>query len=173
MTKGRRPLVALEEAEEIGCRRGRVFPAHCRRDDYYDLILSENHLTTFVRVKRTLSNITDSREILAQYRRDIIRLRKIPSSPVLAREIWVRSPRGNWQFFRLVADRIVEIRKDGSVFEGPEFSHAVPGVPVMGAGAPGPVPVTGRVPVAAAGLPDSSRGSIPLKKESESSVEEV
>ncbi|MFA5212769.1 MAG: hypothetical protein WC406_05520 [Methanoregula sp.] len=37
----------------------------------------------------------------------------------------VRSPRGSWQFFRILADRIVECRRDGTIIEGADHSLAV------------------------------------------------
>jgi hypothetical protein len=118
MTRGRKPLIALDQAEEIGRKRGLVLPTPGKREDYFDLVLCENQLTVFVRIKRSITHLSDPRDILAMYRREIIRLRKVPLTPVISRELWVRSPRGSWQFFRILADRIVEIRQDGSVIIG-------------------------------------------------------
>ena len=58
-------------------------------------------------------------------RREIIRLRKVSLTAVVARELWVRSPRGSWQFFRILADRIIEIRRDGTIIIGVDHSLAV------------------------------------------------
>ncbi|MDO8871571.1 MAG: hypothetical protein Q7V05_02430 [Methanoregula sp.] len=124
MTRGRKPLIALAEAEVIGRTRGRVLPTPGRREDHFDLILFTELLTTFIRVKRSITHISDPQEILAMYRREIIRLRMVSLTTVIARELWVRSPRGSWQFFRL-ADRIVEIRRDGTIIEGVDHSLAV------------------------------------------------
>jgi len=33
--------------------------------------------------------------------------------------------RGSWQFFRILADRIVECRRDGTIIEGADHSLAV------------------------------------------------
>ena len=126
MTRGRKPLIALREAEEIGIQRGRVLPTPGRREDYFDLVLVEERLTVFVRVKRSVSHISDTREILAMYRREIIRLRRIPLAAVLSRELWVRSPRGSWQFFRVLADRITELQRDGRIVEGADQSLLEP-----------------------------------------------
>lgn len=125
MTRGRKPLIALDEAGEIGGKRGPVLPTPGKREDYFDLVLYENWLTVFVRVKRSITHISDPREILATYRREIIRLRKVPLNAVVAREIWVRSPRGSWQFFRLLVDQIVEIRQNGTIIEEAIHSLAV------------------------------------------------
>ena len=125
MTRGRKPLIALVEAEEIGRTRGQVLPTPGRREDHFDLILFMELLTVFIRVKRSTIHISDPNEILAMYQREIIRIRKVALTMVVARELWVRSPRGSWQFFRILADRIVEIRRDGTIIEGVEHSLAV------------------------------------------------
>ena len=125
MTRGRKPLIALDEAEEIGRKRGHVLPTPGRREDHFDLVLFTELLTTFIRVKRSITHISDPHEILAMYRREIIRLRKVSLTAVVTRELWVRSPRGSWQFFRIIADRIVEIRRDGTIIEGADHSLAV------------------------------------------------
>jgi len=126
VTRGRKPLIALDEAEEIGRTRGQVLPTPGRREDYFDLVLFTELLTTFIRVKRSITHISDPQEILAMYQREIIRLRKVSLTGVVARELWVRSPRGIWQFFRILVDRIVECRRDGTIIEGVEHSLAVP-----------------------------------------------
>lgn len=125
MTRGRKPLIALVEAEVIGRTRGCVLPTPGRREDYFDLILFTELLTTFIRVKRSVTNISDPNEILTMYRREIIRIRKVSLTTVIARELWVRSPRGSWQFFRILSDRIVECRRDGTTIEGADHSLTV------------------------------------------------
>ncbi len=124
MTRGRKPLIALGEAEVIGRTRGCVLPTPGRREDHFDLILFLELLTIFIRVKRSVTHISDPKEILAMYQREIIRLRKVSLTGVIARELWVRSPRGSWQFFRILADRIVEIRRDGTIIIGVDHSLA-------------------------------------------------
>ena len=125
MTRGRKPLIALVEAEVIGRTRGCVLPTPGRREDHFDLILFMELLTTFIRVKRSTTHISDPKEILGMYRREILRIRKVSLTGVVARELWVRSPRGSWQFFRILSDRIVEIRRDGTTIEGVDHSLEV------------------------------------------------
>jgi len=125
VTRGRKPLIALGEAEVIGRTRGCVLPTPGRREDYFDLILFKELLTTFIRVKRSTTHISDPQEILVMYRREIIRLWKVSLTTVVARELWVRSPRGSWQFFRILADRVVECQRDGTIIEGLDHSLAV------------------------------------------------
>jgi len=125
VTRGRKPLIALDEAEGIGRTRGQVLSTLGKREDYFDLVLFTELLTAFIRVKRSITHISDPKEILARYRREIIQLRKVTLTAVVARELWVRSPRGSWQFFRILADRIVECRRDGTTIEGAGHSLAV------------------------------------------------
>jgi len=112
-------------AKGIGRTRGCVLPTPDKREDYFDLVLFTELLTAFIRVKRSITHISDPKEILARYRREIIRLRKVSLTTVVARELWVRSPRGSWQFFRILADRIVECRRDGTIIIGVDHSLAV------------------------------------------------
>lgn len=135
MTRGRKPLLGLREAEEIGRGRGETLLTPGRREDYFELVVAEEERTVFVRVKRSRTKLIDPKNILIAYRREIIRLRKIPLTAVVARELWVRSPEGCWQFFRILGDRIIEIREDGTIFEGIDY-------PVADAGILGKPPLT-------------------------------
>jgi hypothetical protein len=115
MTRGRRPLTALIEAEKIALERGAVHLTSCGRTNPFDLIIFEEHRNVFVRVKRAVTNFTNPLEVLYQYRRDVGLLHRVPLTAVTARELWVRTPRGNWQFFLIRHDSIVEIQRDGTV----------------------------------------------------------
>jgi len=59
------------------------------------------------------------------FKEEIQQLRTVPKTSVVSREIWVVSPWKTWQYFRVLDDRIVEIRCDGQlVLQGEE----VPGL---------------------------------------------
>lgn len=115
MTRGCRPLKALIEAEQIALERGAVHMTPGGRTNPFDLIIFEEQRVMFVRVKRSVAHFTDPFEILHQYRRDAGRLHRIPLTAVTARELWVRTPRGKWQFFLIRHDSIFEIQRDGTV----------------------------------------------------------
>jgi len=115
MTRGCRPLKALIEAEQIALERGAVHMTPCGRTNPFDLIIFEEQRVVFVRVKRSVAHFTDPFEILQQYRRDAGRLHRIPLTAVTARELWVRTPRGKWQFFLIRHDSIFEVQRDGTV----------------------------------------------------------
>ncbi|MFY9799704.1 MAG: hypothetical protein WAK10_00465 [Methanoregula sp.] len=115
MTRGCRPLKALIEAEQIAREGGAVHMTPCGRTNSFDLIIFEEQRNVFVRVKRSVAHFTDPFEILHQYRRDAGRLHRIPLTPVTARELWVRTPRGKWQFFLIRHDAVFEVQRDGTI----------------------------------------------------------
>jgi len=126
MTRGRQPLIALKEAHEIAMKRGQVLTISGERCDHFNLIIFTDCRTTFVKVKRTLSHISDPMEILHDYNREIKHLARIPLTAVAAREFWVRSPRGSWQFFLIGKDRIAEIQADGTIIPGTDHPLVMP-----------------------------------------------
>ncbi len=115
MTRGCRPLKAIVEAEQIALERGAVHMTPCGRTNPFDLIIFEDQRVVFVRVKRSVVHFIDPLEILYQYRRDAGRLHRVPLTVVTARELWVRTPRGKWQFFLIRHDSIFEVQRDGTV----------------------------------------------------------
>jgi hypothetical protein len=119
MTRGRKPLVALSEAYDIARKRGRIVEYADGRSDRFHFILFTGPLVTFVRVKRVLSKTNDPAGILEAYQREIRQLAKVPKTPVSARELWVRSPRGAWQFFSVGDTSLTENGPDGQAFPDP------------------------------------------------------
>ena len=67
----------------------------------------------FVKVKRSQVSFTYALEILHRYQRDIASLHRVALTSVTAREFWVRSPNGTWQFFVIRDDSVMEIQADG------------------------------------------------------------
>jgi hypothetical protein len=115
MTRGCRPLKAIVEAEQIALERGAVHMTLSGRTNPFDLIIFDEKRVVFVRVKRSVAHFTNPLEILYQYRRDAGRLHRVPLTAVTARELWVRTPRGKWQFFLIRHDSIFEVQRDGTV----------------------------------------------------------
>jgi hypothetical protein len=113
MTKGRRPLNAINEAVEIAGRRGSVEQVSGKRGIAFDLIIIEPDRVVFVKVKRSQSSFTYALEILMHYQREIASLHHVALTSVTVREFWVRSPNGTWQFFLIRHDSVLEIRADG------------------------------------------------------------
>lgn len=118
MTRGPQPQKAIQKAHDIGSRRGTVINALYASENLIDLTVFCAYVTVFVKVKRSRSNIRDLRDIMAQYPREIMQLRKIPQTVVAYRELWVLSPHGSWSYYRIYDDAIVEVRCDGTVITG-------------------------------------------------------
>ena len=120
MTRGPQPFLALQEARVLGSTRGIVgdsLPAYAH--DYgVDLIIFCAHAVIFVKIKRTRVHIRDIRDITAHYSREITHLRRIPRTAVVYCELWMRSQRGNWLYYRVCPDTIVEIYSDGTIITG-------------------------------------------------------
>jgi len=117
MTRGRRPLKALIEAEQIALRRGAVQPAPGKRGDAFDLIIFEDTRTVLVKVKRSATHFTNPLEVLHQYQREVARLHQVPLTLVTAREFLTpffqvsfglylrhRNPGFLWAFFAKMRD---------------------------------------------------------------------
>jgi len=137
MTRGRPPLVALKEAYLIAMKRGQVMPVSEGRCDHFHFILFSDNRVTFIKVKRTLSEISDSKEVLQNYEREIRHLARVPQNAVDAREFWVRSPRGTFHFFLIGKDRIFGLQADGSIMTGIDYPLVVlkpKGAPALLAG---------------------------------------
>jgi hypothetical protein len=113
MSRGRRPLNAIDDALEIAGRRGSVEQVSAKRDNAFDFIINEPDRNVFVKVKRSQTSFTYALEVLHKYQRDIARLHRVALTRVTAREFWVRSPDGTWQFFLIRHDSILEIRANG------------------------------------------------------------
>ncbi len=129
MTRGRRPLVAIREAHEIAQKRGKVMEIANDRNDHFHLMLFTGSLVTFIKIKRTITKSCDPAGILKEYQREIRHLSKVPLTPVSAREFWVRSPKGNWQFFHVGNDDVTEIASGGQVPPGTGLPLEVPKTP--------------------------------------------
>ena len=113
MTRGRRPVNAIDEAVEIARRRGNVEQVTGKRDCAFDFIIIEPDRNVFVKVKRSQISFTYVLEILQRYQREIASLHRMALTSVTAREFWVRSPNGTWQFFLIRHDSVLEIRANG------------------------------------------------------------
>jgi hypothetical protein len=120
MTRGPQPLLALREARDLGSERGTVGDMLFMQDAGIDLTIVCLHAVVFVKIKRTRILIHDICDITAQYSREITHLRRIPLSPVVCSELWVRSQRGTWRYFRVRQESMVEIRSDGTIIAGLE-----------------------------------------------------
>ncbi len=142
MTRGPEPHVAIRQAMKKAAERGKVMDRDLIREARLQFILFCASLTVFVLVRRTRSHLTSPEDCAAEYRMDILRLRRVPLNGANARELWLLTPWGTWQYFRILDDRVIELRADGT----PMLTESLGPAKV-----PEPVPVPDPVP---ASVPD-------------------
>jgi hypothetical protein len=135
MSRGRRPLNALDEAVKIAEERGCVEQVSGRRNNAFDFIIIEEFRTVFVKVKRSQTSFTYPMEILYKYQREVACLHRVALTRATAREFWCRAPDGSWQFFLVRHDSVVEVRANGMFI--PHESVPIETVDLSGAPADG------------------------------------
>ncbi len=136
MTRGRPPVKAVKEAIDMAKIRGRVWKVPEGAGLPFDFVIFSGFCIWFIKVRRTRSNLSELQDILQLCNADIRDFRMMPESAVSARELWVLAPHGTWQFFRITADAVTEIRSDGSAIPGtlansPDQHHIHPAGPVI------------------------------------------
>ena len=124
MTRGPPPLVAIKEATKNALSRGQVMDRDLFKESRTDFVVFSDSLTIFVRIRRTPMHILCPEDCTAKFRPDVHFLRRIPLTSVTARELWLLTPWKTWEYFRVLDDRLVEIRADGVpiLIEKPGFS---------------------------------------------------
>jgi hypothetical protein len=124
MTRGPLPAEAIRKAITIAGGRGIVLERDLFQRSRLGFILFCPTLTIFVGIRRTRSHLMGAEDCAADYRTEILYLRQVPLTGVIARELWILSPWGTWQYFRILDDRVIEIRSNGMpvLQEGPGAS---------------------------------------------------
>ncbi len=118
MTRGRPPVKAVKEAIGMAKSRGLVWEVPENAGLPFDFMIFSGLCTWFIKVRRTRSNLSELWNILQLCTADIHDFRMMPESAVSAWELWVLAPHGTWQYFRITADAVTEIRSDGSAIPG-------------------------------------------------------
>ena len=122
MIRGPLPHEAIRQARRLASERGTVMDRDLFQRARLGFIIFCMSLTVFVRIRRSRSHILRPEDLAAAFPADVRLLRNIPLTAVVARELWLLAPWGTWQYFRILDDRIIEIRSDGvplSGFTGP------------------------------------------------------
>jgi hypothetical protein len=119
MSPAPRPRKTLPDAISLACLRGQVQLARHTREALYHFTIVALGIVAFVRVRYAEQILGTVPEIAAAFREDIARLRAIVQATAISRELWLRSRHGTWRFFRVTADGLVEISRDGNVCPGP------------------------------------------------------
>ena len=131
MIRGPLPREAIRLAIDQAGGRGTVMDRDLFQRARLGFIIFCMSLTVFVRVRRSRSHILRPEDIAAEFPGDVRLLRSIPQTSVISRELWLLAPWGTWQYFRILDDRIIEIRSDGvplTGFSGPAPADGGPGM---------------------------------------------
>jgi hypothetical protein len=113
-----RPRKTLPDAISLARLRGQVQLARYTREALFHFTINALGIVAFVRVRYTEQILLTIPEIVAEFHSDISRLRAIVQATAISRELWLRSRHGTWRFFRVTADGLVEIGRDGNVCPG-------------------------------------------------------
>ena len=130
MTRGPAPLVAIRQAMKHALSRGQVMDRDLFKESRTDFVVFSGSLTIFVRIRRTPMHILCPEDCAAKFTADIHFLRRIPLTSVTVRELWLLTPWKTWEFFRVLDDRLIEVRADGApiLIERP----GLPGIAALG-----------------------------------------
>jgi hypothetical protein len=93
--------------------RGKVEVTRDSRDALFHFTIIAAGMVAFVRVRHAAQILAMPAEILADFRKDISRLRVIVQDAAISRELWLRSRHGTWRFFRVTAEGLIEISQAG------------------------------------------------------------
>ncbi len=113
MSRGPRSLRAKVESLPIAEKRGLVMRYQHWRGNVCDFSLMSPGLVSFVCVMRLIRLSSTPEDILHDFSSVIGQLRFIASSPAISRELWLRTPRGAWRFFRVLDDTLLELDRGG------------------------------------------------------------
>jgi hypothetical protein len=142
MSRGPQPHKAQDESLPIAEKRGVVQRYQHRRGNICDFSIMSPGLVSFVCAMRLVRLSSTPEDILHDFSSVIGQLRFIASSPAISRELWLRSPRGAWRFFRIHDDGILELNMDGIPLvnvKGPVWDGLSPGTgmpAIMGSAPP-------------------------------------
>jgi hypothetical protein len=115
MARGRKPLIALSEAKHIAQKRGEVRYFRHEQDMICSFVIYIVGLVAHVRIRR-VERIRITHEWLErEAAADLAALRFIVSSPEISRELWVYTPKGLFRFFRVLADSVAELDRNGQL----------------------------------------------------------
>ena len=167
MSRGPEPQKAKEESLEIAGRRGHVQRYMHRKGNLCEFSIMCPGIVCFVTAMRLLKLSSTPEDILHDYAKVIGQLRFIASSPAISRELWLRTPRGAWRFFRVLSNSIIELdcsgmplaNGAGPVSECPASTIVIT-VPVPGAG----LKNGQNGPMTAAGIPRNENDPVELNR---------
>ena len=114
----RRPRRTIPDAISLARLRGKVQITGNRREALYHFAIVAAGMVAFVRARFTGQILATPEEIAHEFQKDLARLRAVVESATNSRELWLRSRHETWRFFRIAAEKLVEISQDGSEYTG-------------------------------------------------------
>jgi hypothetical protein len=115
MPRGRKPLIALSEAKHIAEKRGETRHFRHEPDMICTFVIYMIGLVAHVRVRRVERIRITAEWLEREAAVDLATLRFIVSSPEISRELWIYTPKGLFRFFRVLADSVAELDRNGQL----------------------------------------------------------
>jgi hypothetical protein len=112
MTRGRLVTKGLDEAIQTAGARGAIMKFSPYGEIVCNFLIRSPLRLTFVRIKYASRFHGTLAEIEAEYRDLIGRLRSIPGSSLVIRELWIYSRYGTWRYFRVTETGIEETSRE-------------------------------------------------------------
>lgn len=109
MSRGPVSQRALDNAVRLATFRGTVYFLEHGRESPADFEMVNRQGVIFVTVKMARRLHGSLAQIEMDYGEAIFRLRAVPISPAVYRELWVSSRYGRWRFFEVRDREIVEL----------------------------------------------------------------
>ena len=113
MSRGPRAHQTLRDAIPIALGRGTLQMAEHGPESLFDFTIAGSNPVAFVRVRHARFIRSVLEEIDRDFDDDIRRLRAVTQDAALSCELWLRSRYGTWRFFRVTADALIELGRDG------------------------------------------------------------
>ena len=113
MARGRKPLIALNEAKHIAEKRGEVRYFRHEPDMICSFVIYIVGLVAHVRIRRVERIRITPEWLEREAAADLAALRFIVSSPEISRELWIYTPKGTFRFFRVLDTTLRELDQDG------------------------------------------------------------
>jgi hypothetical protein len=103
----------LAEAIPIARQRGTIQMNGRGPENLFDFTIVSPLPIAFVRVSYCAQIFAPAGDLSGEFNDELSRLRMIVRHDSVSRELWVRSRQGKWRFFRLAANHLVELGRDG------------------------------------------------------------
>jgi len=118
MSRGPRPHRALAEAIPIAKERGIVQLTQSVPERIFDIAIVSKVPVAFTRVMFAPEIFATPRQLGDDFNEEIAQLRIIARDKAITAELWLRSKHGTWRFFRIAADRLIELGRNGLPLAG-------------------------------------------------------